>query len=151
MAAPSTSTQLSSIVVDWTAPWNGGSAITSYTVQFRESDGVTYTELKEVCDGTQTTVIQTRSCTISSEVFTSVPLSLEWGASIFAKVLATNSKGSSALSLPGNGGIIYRVPDAPVNLANVPSITTSTQIGLEWQDGPNDGGAPIEDYIIEYA
>jgi len=41
-------------------------------------------------------------------------------------------------------------PDAPVNLENVPSITTGSQIGLVWKDGAIDGGADILDYTITW-
>jgi hypothetical protein len=49
-------------------------------------------------------------------------------------------------SLPGNGGIINRVPDAPFNLINVPQITDGSQIGLTWTEGANNGGSPVIDY-----
>jgi len=32
-----------SVTISWTAPSNGGSAITSYTVNIRQSDGSTFT------------------------------------------------------------------------------------------------------------
>jgi len=41
---------------------------------------------------------------------------LQWGDSVYAKIYATNIKGNSESSLAGNGGIILRVPDAPINL-----------------------------------
>lgn len=43
------------------------------------------------------------------------------------------------------------MPDAPVNLVNVPEITTGTTIGLAWDDGANDGGTPILDYHVAFA
>jgi hypothetical protein len=49
-------------------------------------------------------------------------------------------------SLPGNGGIINRIPDAPLNLADVPQITNGYQIGLTWIEGANNGGSPVIDY-----
>jgi hypothetical protein len=30
-------------------------------------------------------------------------------------------------------------------------MTTSTQIGLKWSDGLNNGGSPVVDYKISYA
>jgi hypothetical protein len=50
------------------------------------------------------------------------------------------------MSLSGNGGIIRRVADAPINLQNVASITTGTQIGVVWEDGSDNGGSDIIDY-----
>lgn len=43
-----------------------------------------------------------------------------------------------------------RVPDAPINLANVPVLTNAYQIGLSWDDGASDGGSPIIDYMLNY-
>ena len=43
------------------------------------------------------------------------------------------------------------MPDAPVMLANVPTITSATKIGLSWENGPDDGGLEIQDYIISSA
>lgn len=45
---------------------------------------------------------------------------------------------------------ILRVPDIPINFANVPSVTTGTRIGLQWQSGPESGGSPVLDYTILY-
>jgi hypothetical protein len=40
--------------------------------------------------------------------------------------------------------------NAPINLANVPAVTTATQIGLTWSPGPSNGGTPILDYTVSY-
>lgn len=56
----------------------------------------------------------------------------------------------SETSLPGGTAKILRVPDVPINFANVPTITTGTQIGLKWQAGPESGGTPVLDYTIVY-
>ena len=37
-------------------------------------------------------------------------------------------------------------PDAPLNLAEVPGLTTAYQIGLIWIDGVYDGASPVIDY-----
>lgn len=75
-----------------------------------------------------------------------MPFLFNWGSSIYARVSATNEKGTSEMSLSGNGGIIRRVADAPINLQNVASITTGTQIGVVWEDGSDNGGSDIIDY-----
>lgn len=54
------------------------------------------------------------------------PYSLAWGATIVATVTAVNSYDESETSLPGGTARILRVPDAPINLANVPTITTGS-------------------------
>lgn len=41
-------------------------------------------------------------------------------------------------------------PDAPTSLARDPIATTTSQIGLTWEDGPSDGGLPILDYRVSF-
>ena len=53
-----------------------------------------------------------------------------FGDSVFARVTAINYYGESIESDFGNGAIILLVPDAPINLVDVPSITTAYVIGL---------------------
>lgn len=54
------------------------------------------------------------------------PYHHEWGASISANVIAQNVIGDSIVSDDGNGAIILTYPDAPLDLANVPAVTTSS-------------------------
>jgi hypothetical protein len=89
--------------------------ITSYSITMRQSDGVTYTANAN-CDGTNSAVISSTSCTVPISSITSTPFLLVWGSSVFASVTATNAYGSSLPSIGGNGAIILTVPDAPVNL-----------------------------------
>jgi len=65
-------------------------------------------------------------------------------------VIAYNMYGDSASSQAGDGAVIVLVPDAPLSLVNDPSITSSTVIGFNWQDGVSDGGSAIIDYRITY-
>ena len=45
------------VYVDWDAPYNGGSVITSYTILIKETDGVTWTQEMTNCDGTDSTIV----------------------------------------------------------------------------------------------
>jgi hypothetical protein len=65
-------------------------------------------------------------------------------------VSAYNAYGESPLSEVGGGAVIILVPDKPINLQNVPSITMDDRIGLLWEDGANNGGVPILDYEVWY-
>ena len=60
------------------------------------------------------------------------PYHLTWGSSVFAKVMAINIKGNSLVSDEGNGAVILTVPDAPIELIDLPMMTSSSQIGLSW-------------------
>ena len=42
------------------------------------------------------------------------------------------------------------VPDAPINLANNPSVTSALQIGLTWTQGLSNNGKPVIDYTISF-
>jgi hypothetical protein len=42
-AAPTTTNDSTDIIIEWTAPDNGGSEITGYEVRILQSDGLTYT------------------------------------------------------------------------------------------------------------
>ena len=79
------------------------------------------------------------------------PYSIEWGLSIWATVTAVNIYGLSVESEPGNGAIILMIPDPPINLVNVPApVTLATQIGLDWEAAPEDGGTPVLDYTVSF-
>jgi hypothetical protein len=100
------------------------------------------------CDGTYTDIISARTCWVPINTFLIAPFNLPWGSSIYAIVTSTNYYGTSVNSIAGNGAIILTVPDPPINLANVVDQTTSTTIGLVWEDGFEPGGTPIIDYKI---
>jgi hypothetical protein len=70
------------------------------------------------------------------------------GDSIFAKVVATNSYGSSTTSLSGNGAIILTVPSAPVGLTLISA--SASVITFSWNNGISTGGAPIADYRVSF-
>jgi hypothetical protein len=128
-AAPLTSVLSNTgVVITWTAPFNGGSAITYYTVKVRQSDSVTFSTELTSCDGSNAGIIAATSCTIPIGVLFAAPFNLVWGASIYATVQATNVVNSSPVSSVGNGAIILTNPDAPVSLVNVASVTDATKV-----------------------
>jgi titin len=65
------------------------------------------------------------------------------------KVRARNSVGysleSETISIKA-----AEVPYVPINLVNVPDITTAYQIGLDWDAPTYDGGSPVLDYRLSY-
>jgi hypothetical protein len=111
---------------------------------------VTYTEETANCNGLDSTVISGHSCSVLISDLITAPYHLTWGSSIYAKVTAINIINNSLESLEGNGAIILTIPDAPTDLANVPAVTTSSQIGLIWNEGSANGGSPIIDYTVSY-
>ena len=66
------------------------------------------------------------SCVIPVETVRNAPYSLEWGSGVYAKVIAKNNYGDSAESEAANGAVIIKEPEAPLSLANVAEVTSST-------------------------
>ena len=144
-AAPTTAVNTNvSVTISWTAPSNGGSAITSYTVKIRQSDGTTYTTESANCN------VSTTSCTVPISVLQASPYNLPWGSSVWATVLATNVVGSSAPSSAGYGATILTNPDPPTSLANNAVITSASVIGMTWTAPTVVGGTPVIDYRVSW-
>lgn len=115
--APSTITSgYENVIVIFTAPYNGGSPVSSYKITLRQSDGVTFSEELTYCDGSDSVIKSSKRCEIPFTVFKAEPFNLDWGSSIYAKVSATNIMGESQTSSSGNGAVITRIPDPPINL-----------------------------------
>lgn len=112
--------------MQWTEPFNGATPITAYTVEVQHADGITFSAV-ETCDSSvNEDIVALQNCVIPVNVLRTAPYSLEWGASIWAKVSATNVIGTTDMSSAGNGAIMLTSPDAPIDLSNVPEITTGS-------------------------
>ena len=46
----------SNVIVNWTAPDNGGSEITAYTISIRQNNG-TFSTVNSTCNGASTTIV----------------------------------------------------------------------------------------------
>jgi hypothetical protein len=100
------------VQVDWTAPFDGGYPLVGYKISLRQNDLV-YSPINSDCDMTSSVLT---TCTIPVTVFRTSPFELDWGSSIYAKVIASNVYGDSPESNEGNGAIITTNPDPPINL-----------------------------------
>ena len=148
-SAPTTRVVGDSVMIKWTAPYAGGSPITSYTIKIRETDEITFTEYIPTCNGADPTVMTNLECSIPVSVLRASPFGHPWGSEIFAKVAARNIKGISSDSDQGNGAIIQTLPDAPNSLMNSAAQSSGTTIVLVWNQGA-DGGAAIIGYRLSY-
>lgn len=138
------------VVFDWAAPADNGTPITAYNVYFRQSDD-TYSTETVYCDGSDSLIVSTTTCTVPLSTLRAAPFGLaDLGSAINIRVNALNAYGTSPLSEMGSGAIMQLVPDAPINLANVPEITLDDKIGLSWEDGASNGGTSIVDYQIYF-
>lgn len=65
------------------------------------------------------------------------------------KITARNSVGDSLYS-----DVVAiraaRVPDVPLSLSNVPSVTSAYKVGLSWLEGSYNGGSAVLDYQVLY-
>lgn len=138
------------VQIDWVAPFNGGFEIQGYKITILQSDGDTYTYELNGCDGTQTAVRDALSCTVLVSTLRQLPFSLEWGTSVYAKVIAYNFYGDSEVSAAGNGAVIITYPDAPLDVIEVVESRTPTSITIQWTEGFANGGSPVIDYRINY-
>jgi hypothetical protein len=143
-------TSADQVVVAWNAPYNGGTAILFYTITFRQSDGITYSESLTTCDGSDALIMAQKICYIPFTTFKVDPFNLAWGSSIYAKVSATNIMGSSLTSSAGNGATITKIPDPPENLSSDDGISNAIVIGLNWDTPTETGGLEILDYRLWY-
>jgi hypothetical protein len=114
----------SNVIINWVAPYDGGSTITGYTVEIQQSDLTTFTTYTGCTD----TAV---SCTVPISVLQAAPYNLAVGSSVYARITAINAIGSSAYSSPGNGAILpaNTVPSTPA--APTTSISGSNVI-INW-------------------
>lgn len=139
----------SDVAISWDLPDNGGSAITAYTIEILEENGLTYAVDLADCNGALPAIVNSRTCSVPITSLMAEPFSLPWGAEIVARVTAVNSYGPSLVSPPtAERAIILRVPDAPLGLANNLQVTFGTRIGLTWAAGLQAGGTPVLDYTL---
>ena len=119
----------------WVAPADdGGAAITDYVVEYTLQGANAYSVF---ADG------------VSSQTGATVT-GLTNGTTYEFRVRAINSVGQSA-----NSGVVSAMPEStgpvntvPAQVINVSAVGGNSQVSLSWSV-PNNGGAPISDYIIE--
>lgn len=117
--------------LSWTAPSNGGSAITDYIIQYSTNGSSWSTFNDGVSTSTSTTVTGLTKNTL-----------------YYFKVAAVNIAGTGTFSSSVTATILG-VPDAPTSVSVTP--ISSTQAELSWIAPSNNGGSTITDYIIQYS
>ncbi len=136
------------VIIDWIAPYNGGTPITSYTIQIRTTDSSIYSIDSVDCNGSSSLIVAETKCTVKVSTLRVSPFLIPWGQGVYARIIATNYLGSSAASEVGNGAVLLTFPDEPINVSNNLLITWGTTIGLTWDEGENNGGTPVIDYSV---
>lgn len=149
-SAPTTAVNGYNVDITWSAPFDGSTQITAYTITIRQLDGTTFTQELTNCDGTSQAIVNARKCSVLISDLLGAPYNLPWGSSVYAKVAAINIKGASVFSIEGNGAVILTIPDSPLNLQNNAAVTSATQIGVTWTEGLEDGGSAVLYYKVSY-
>lgn len=145
---------LNDVIVSWESPSSNplqdfADELESYWIFIRTSDDAIYAQDLTSCPGTD---LVNLSCTLTMSQLMAEPFNLSLGDSVFAYVIAVNSIGSSPESVEGNGAVVFVVvePDAPVNLERNSATTTTSAVGLTWDDGAYNGGDAIIDYRVSF-
>lgn len=128
-SAPTTTVNGDNVDIAWDVSGtdsDGGSPITAYTILIRHTDGVTFSEDTANCDASQSAIRDAKTCSVPISVLRASPFSNDWGSSIYVKLTATNTVGTSPESAEGNGATILTFPDEPTGLVNLPAVTTAS-------------------------
>ena len=131
------------MTITWKSPNDGGSPITGFTVSIRESDGVSFSVDEANCN--ESTAL---TCTVPVSTLRAEPYSLEWGSSVYAKIVATNAYGDSVASQAGNGAKILTAASAPTDFVRNKGQRSTTTLGFSWTAPSSLGGAPLIDYRV---
>ena len=135
------------MLIRWLAPVANGSPITSYFVYIRTKAGVFH--LEETCEPDSNLVLNQQSCYVPLATLVSSPYNLQLLDSVYAKVTAQNYYGTTALSLSGNGALIFLVPDPPENLQLNPDFSRSeTVVSFIWTKSAFNGGRGVIDFRV---
>ena len=139
------------VILAWSDPTDtGGDIITGYRVVIYNQATSNFEEHVSLCDGSQTTTISTKQCTIPMTAFINT-LGYTAGQLLLAESQARNSKGLGPLSTPSTSTISAQTPPtiAPLNFAG--NSSSSTSITLTWQavtGNINSGFSPVRNYTI---
>lgn len=118
----------------WSAPYDGGTAITAYAVHYSNDGFATDDQTCGTADCTDTTA----GATVSG---------LTDGVLYSFRVFSVNGIGTSASSNTATATPAISVPDAVTDLAATPG---NTYVNLSWT-APNDEGSAITAYQVHYS
>ena len=116
----------------WTAPSDGGRAITGYRIEVSTDGSTNWSDLKANTGNDDTTYSHT---------------GLAAGSTRYYRVSAINAVGTSEASDSANARLDTAAPDAPTGLRAIADGTS--KIELSWPAPALDGGSAITGYKIE--
>jgi len=138
------------IIFTWAYPDDRGDPITSYTIEFQEING-TYSQDTTYCNGSDPSIVSSRTCKVPMSVFTSSPYSLSYGTLVVARGSATNNYGTSTSSSPNTfGATIETQPLQMTAPYMISRWNESIMIGWNSETGSNTGGSSILNYTLYF-
>mmetsp|Transcript_29137 Transcript_29137/g.28200 ORF Transcript_29137/g.28200 Transcript_29137/m.28200 type:complete len:339 (-) Transcript_29137:570-1586(-) len=138
--------------ISWTAPYNEGNPITSYSVLIEDTGGSDfYPEITD-CDGSDPTIASLRYCDIPMTTFMGSPFFLALNELIVVKVAAINSIDTGDYSTPNVAGIYVQTKPVTPTLAPILGSydETSATITLTPLTGLDAGMSTITQYELLY-
>lgn len=120
------------VIVNWTAPANGGAVITDYVIDYSTNVGSSWTTFSHPAS------------TATSATITG----LTNGLSYIFRVAAVNSTGTGQYSLYSQAAVPATLSGSPVSVA---AVISGTNVNLSWLAPVSTGGANITDYVIQYS
>jgi large repetitive protein len=121
------------VTVTWSPPSsNGGSALTSYAVQYSSNNGSTWSVVE-----------LTGSTSTSYEV-----VGLTNGTAYVFRVGAVNAVGTGAFSTASSATTPRTTPGIPTSVV---TTTGNTQVSLVWTAPTDTGGSAITDYAVQFS
>jgi hypothetical protein len=130
-AAPTATRGNVSAAVSWTAPSDGGNAISDYVVQYSSDSGSTWTTFT---DGVSTTT----STTVTG---------LANGTAYVFQIAAVNEAGTGSYSSASSSVTPATTPGAPTSVTATPGNVSAA---VSWTT-PASNGAAITDYVVQYS
>jgi titin len=132
-----TSPSCGTVTVTWSAPTDdGGSDITSYTVEIDDRSGES---------GCASSFKRSTSQVVPATTATFTGLT---GTGYCVRVAAANAVGDSVWVQAGVVAMSASAPGAPRNLGG--AGTAKTTVDLVWDGPSSDGGATVTDYVVEF-
>ena len=131
-AAPDTVTSYvdsttGSVVVSWLEPDDGSNSIDAYLIEIEDEAASAWNSYTTTCDGSLTSILTSRQCTISMTVFDSAPYTYTTVGSVIPfRVSAHNDNGWGATSTPNTAGASYKTIPTTMAQPSRGSATSET-------------------------